>query len=205
MNARTSAIDRLRGLPAVFRSGPFLLQSGLTKESAQVLLSRWSTRGLIEPLGGRTGIYFNLIADPNGAETRLGEAVTLRFPEVLVCAASILHAAAWTTQTPHTVYVAVLASESLPTFDRIELCPRPRAWFSAVETCKAVGLNPLYGMRALTPAFAWQDMETFLPGMLGEDDLDENRLLAAQKQIEAARNALSRWRKPSSKACRPEG
>lgn len=184
-----SSVSRLRQLPPVFRHGNLLLQQGASQNSVKVMLSRWATAGLVEPLGGRSGIYFNLIADSSGPETRFSEAIQLRFPEAIVCGPSVLHQEGWITQIPQSIHIAVLKQESQPNIRGIELHERAKDWFIAVQ--EGIVEHGLYGMPSLKPAWAMEDILVFETGVIGIEDIDEDCMAEAEFECSQARTRLS--------------
>lgn len=189
VNKRMSSVSRLKQLPPVFRHGNLLLQQGASQDSVKVMLSRWAAAGLVEPLGGRSGIYFNLIADPTGPETRLSEAIQLRFPEAIVCGPSVLHQEGWITQIPQHTHIAVLKQESQPNIRGIALHERTKEWF--VATHEGIIEHGLYGLPSLKPAWAMEDMLVFERGVIGIEDVDEDCIDEAELDCSRARAALS--------------
>lgn len=59
-----SAYERLMALPPVFH----INELGETYNYARNSINRWRQRGVIVPIGHRSGVYFNLVADPQAPE-----------------------------------------------------------------------------------------------------------------------------------------
>lgn len=144
---RTSSLLRLRDLPPVFDLREVERAMGCSRNAAKVTCSRWKRAGLVSALGPRNvGVFFNLIADPNGLLTRRAEALQrlLRRPAVLV-GPMALHAHGWTTQRPHRLQLAVPITRevrSLPTLDHgLRLLPRSIRWFSALAETAEPGVE----------------------------------------------------------------
>jgi len=125
-----SNLARLRALPELFT----LTQLGATLNSptASTYVARWRDQGLIAPFG-KTGLYFNLLANPQSPRERAMQALTLLFPSAVIISASVLHDAGWTTQIPRTVQVAVSVRPSYPQLEDFTLLPRRRTWYTEMH------------------------------------------------------------------------
>jgi hypothetical protein len=183
------AVSRLRELPETFTFATFLRVSGLSADAAAVYLRRWRTKGLIEPAGDRAGIYFNRIRQPEIDSSRRIAALLFEYPSAILCGESVLHAAGWITQIPAQHSVAVLQRRSYVTLHGFRIYGRSRSWFEKVHEPVSSKRNlPIYGLRALPPAYALADLyadpKAWHPDM---DDLD-----IPPAQFRAIRGAANR-------------
>jgi len=155
-----AALDRLRALPEVFSLRRVMAtfdEPDVRRATriASVYLDRWVRDGLVQAYGGRTGVYFNLIRNPQAPSQRRDEALRLVFPSAVLAGASVLHDAGVTTQIPHRIEVAVLRRKSYPNLPELELLPRPQAWFEAMRPY--VLFQDGVGLPRLLPAAALAD------------------------------------------------
>jgi hypothetical protein len=128
-----STIDRLLELPVVFSladAGKTGAGTGepLGGEHLHTFLARAVKRGRIASAGPKSGIYYNLVRDPN-ARTRVLEAARKAYPSSVVVGAAVLHAHGWTTQVPHVIDVAVMARRSRRPIDGVHFVERTRSWY----------------------------------------------------------------------------
>lgn len=210
---RMSAMQRLRMLPEVFTAKDIEHRFGMTRGDAHGYASRWAAADLVRRAGPRAGVYYNLLKDPTAPDTRRMEALLRVTRGAVAIGATSLHAAHWTTQRPRRDEVAVLTGpgrRSHPEIDGILICPRPLRWFRAVAGAlradlglKLVALDPAWAL-----ADAWARRERPAErARLGEggrtaynalhepwpaevDDLEEECLAQAKRQIEAAFTSL---------------
>ena len=156
---RISALQRLRSLAPVFSLADLEVLFDFEPVVARVTAGRWCKARLAERLGG--GVYFNLIADPDGPRSRMGEALDklLRRPVVLVGGA-VLHRAGWTTQVHRSFDIAVPVARGKRTLPRIRLghalVPRTAHWHAVLRAHVAPELG-LPGIPSLTPEMALAD------------------------------------------------
>jgi hypothetical protein len=185
----TSALSRLRELPEAFTFAAFCKYTGLSNNAAAVCLRRWKLKGLVESAGDRAGIYFNKLKSIQIDDSLRIDALLFEYPSATLCGESVLHAAGWITQIPARMSVAVLARASYITLHGFDMHGRSRAWFKMVHDARAVDAERVYGLRALTPAFAladlYKDPKAWHPDV---DDLDipegeSSTLLLAAKML----------------------
>lgn len=156
--------ERLMQLPEVFSLSTLVRFTGMSRDSAKVLASRWNERGLVASAGPRAGVYFNRVRDPSGHRANAIRALVMKYPSATLCGASVLHAAGWTTQIPSAVHVAIETRPSYSSIDGVTLHPRPVAWFrfmhqhDAWQSAGQAEENATYGLRALAPAWALADL-----------------------------------------------
>lgn len=153
------ALERLRNLPEVFNVNTSSRLMGMPKPTVLAYLTRWKAKAWVEQAGPRSGIYFNLLANPLAADQHRISALLMAYPSALLTGESVLHAAGWITQIPQQIHVAVEKRRSYVQLSGIVLHPKPIGWFKTVAV-----LQPLqakfntYGLRSLPPAWALADL-----------------------------------------------
>lgn len=164
---RVQGYERLRSLPAVFALhdlrpglpvGSLAAGApGLTDGAERVALARWAARGMVRPAGPKLGRYYNLVADPRGADANLGAVLLAEFRSVVVVGATALSDAHWTTQIPQVLTVAVPRARTLPRVDGAEIYGRPPEWFAAVRGAVRAAERGRFGLASLPPEMALAD------------------------------------------------
>ncbi|WP_029954257.1 hypothetical protein [Achromobacter sp. DH1f] len=157
---RVSAIARLKSLPAVFSLAELCRLQKMPVEAAKVWVKRMARADLIQFVGPRAGLYFNLLRFPNAPQDNLLEAVGRLYPDAVVLGAHVLHAYGWVTQIPQIIDVAVTPRRSMAAVNGVHLCPRPRTWYLEQQAAGAIlryGESP-FALDSLTPAAALQDL-----------------------------------------------
>ena len=187
----SSARDRLSVMPAVFTTSMFINeQCYSSRKYADAALSRLCAAGHLERCG--EGIYYNLIADPTGPQTREMEALTLalRRPAILV-GGNALKLGGWTTQLWQLADIAVPATRTTRSaprrIGRHHISVRPMQWFNVLwqagidahgyERGMMVTLAPsayaladmLLAPRLLPPSLQSADR---LPSIVPSDEID---------------------------------
>jgi len=164
--------QRLRALPEVFtRNDMAAIHFDGDKNKASVYLSRWKKMGLVTSFGS-SGVYFNLLRNPDAARDGSLTALGLLFPEAVIIGASALHDVGWTTQIPMTTDVAVKRRASYPAPPGFNLHPRSVAWFRTMhDYIDLVGFPRLSPDAAL--ADAWLHAGMWHPDL---DDLESDEI-----------------------------
>jgi hypothetical protein len=192
--SRMSVIERLASLPDVFDLGIFHLKTGIDRASAKVMLSRWAAKGYVELAGPKAGIYFKRLGSTMDRSEQIAAAVSFLYPSSTVCGATILHRAAWTTQIPRQLHVAIETRPSVVLLNDVVLHERRVDWFkliSAHDGFEAQSIQDRESMRALKPAWALADMYAQRDGWVpDEDDLDLPEDDKTQKAIAQAQETL---------------
>lgn len=156
---RIPAFVRLRELPPVFDLRDVAVAFDWDANQSRVFCTRAVDQGLARRSGPRTGIYYNLVVDPEAHQRRIGEALQKCMPSTVIIGSSALHAGEWTTQRPHVLEVAVPRTRALrtfPKFDGVHIVFRDRYWYEAVA--KELKSDPLQrSLRTLGPAAALAD------------------------------------------------
>lgn len=157
-----SAIKRLRELPPLFRGSEVTLKFDWDSKQASHYLWLWKKRGLLEPLGGHSDVYANLLV---AAEANWEAALLMARPSAVVVGIECLRRAGWTTQVPARPQVAINpALGGAFSNTRFELEVRDKAWFESVRSARCVIKPESASDRsqasapALRPACALADM-----------------------------------------------
>jgi hypothetical protein len=198
MRTYVSGAERLRRLPEVFSVNTLGLLMNIPKPTALVYLSRWRAKAWVEPAGPRCGVYFNLVRNPQSTREHRALALLMEYPGATLMGASVLHAFGWTTQIPTRMHVAVERRRIYVQFTGFDLHPKSLEWFRTVAYAKAKGAYiPIYGLRAITPAWALADLfETPNAWHPESDDLDVPQRY--ETSIVKARNFLRALRRHAS-------
>jgi hypothetical protein len=147
-----SAVERLLGLPGVFRGADLTVRFQWTSKTASQYIYLWKNRGLIDGLGGHSDVFVNLLAArPPDWE----KALLAAMPSAVAIGVDALRQAGWTTQIPARPEIAVNASRPVFTASRFEVLPRCPEWFGLASSgiLRGDGLLPV-----LRPAWALADM-----------------------------------------------
>lgn len=172
---RVSAVTRLKDLPAIFSLADLCRLQEMPVEAAKVWVKRMARTGLIQFVGPRAALYFNVLRYPSSPQDNLLEAVGRLYPDAVVLGAHVLHAYGWVTQIPQIVDVAVTPRRSMAAINGVHLCPRPRAWYREQQDAGAIlryGESP-FTLDSLTPAAALQDLRTNGTGEMWIPDPDD--------------------------------
>lgn len=153
------ALSRLKNLPEVFNVNTLSRLMGMPKPTVLATLTRWKAKAWVEQAGPRSGIYFNLLANPQAADEHRIDALRMAYPSAMVMGESVLHAAGWITQIPQQLHVAVEKRRSYVQLTGIALHPKPLSWFKTVGILqpRQAKFNT-YGLRTLPPAWALADL-----------------------------------------------
>jgi hypothetical protein len=180
---------RLKSLPEVMNLNTLSRMMGVSRQMAQTYLTRWKSRGWIEPAGPRAGIYFNLIANSAAAEEHRIVALLMAYPSALLMGESVLHAAGWITQIPAEIQVAVEKRLSYRRIHGFVINPRTIQWFVTAQIIAPDKAKfATYGLRSLTPAYALMDLycsEGAWHPEINDLDLPDDALPSILKACEA--------------------
>lgn len=172
---RKSSIEKLRSLPACFTDKTFARLFNMSMAATQVSLHRMKEAGLIDTAGVRSGVYFNLIADPNAKDTYAVDALLHVYPTAVLMGESVLHAAGWITQIPSAISVVVIQRPSYQSLEGFSVRGRPIEWFkshaSKFISPEAAEFNT-YGLKSLPPVLALADLYANEGFVFDADDLD---------------------------------
>lgn len=174
---RVSAFARLRTLPALFRGNQLTLKFQWSSRTASQYLYTWGKAGMVEPLGGHTDVYANLVVAPS---PNWEEALMMARPKGVMTGLEVLRRAGWITQIPHRAAVALPGTRAGFVCRHFELTPRPPGWFERVKLAVDTGGAPFVGLRRqavpmLQPGWALADLlktQTWGACGLQPDDVD---------------------------------
>lgn len=153
------ALERLKNLPEVFNVNTLSRLMGMPKPTVLATLTRWKAKAWVEQAGPRSGIYFNLLANPQAADEHRIGALLMAYPSAMLMGESVLHAAGWITQIPQQLHVAVEKRRSYVQLTGIALHPKPLDWFKTVDVLQPREAKfSTYGLRTLPPAWALADL-----------------------------------------------
>jgi hypothetical protein len=164
------ALERLKDLPEVFNVNTLSRLMGMPKPTVLAYLTRWKAKAWVEQAGPRSGIYFNLQANPLAASEHRISALLMAYPSAMLMGESVLHAAGWITQIPQQIHVAIEKRRSYVQLSGIALHPKPLDWFKTVAILqpKQAKFNT-YGLRSLPPVWALADPMAWHPDV---DDVE---------------------------------
>lgn len=150
---QVSAIERLRSLPEIFRGGDLTVRFQWPSRRASHYLYLWKNRGLVEPLGGHSDVFANLLRNPHPDWEK---ALQMAMPSAVIVGVEALRRAGWTTQVPSRPEVAVDATGPVFSTERFVIKSRSPSWFETVHD-GLVGDRRL-GPPVLSPAWALADL-----------------------------------------------
>lgn len=158
LEPRRDSRSMLQSLPAVVDLRDLQALLGMSRPYAKNAASRWTTKGYLSPLGRRTGVYFNLIVDPNGPSSQIKVAVdkALKRPVVGI-GAFALHQHGWTVHRPQLTEIAVPIGgpdRTMPQINGIIGVARRKGWFRAVLPLSEAGVD---GFLCAPPEYALAD------------------------------------------------
>lgn len=147
-----SAFERLNKLPAIFKGSDVTMLFGWSGTTAASYIAQWTKKGIVKPLGGRAGIYFNLVVQ---REYDLEAGLRRAIPMATKMGVDALREAGWTTQVISQVEVAVPDDGPVYSIDGFDLQPRSARWF---EMASGGVIDDRMGLRRLRPEWALADM-----------------------------------------------
>jgi hypothetical protein len=153
MRQQTSAIVRLQSLPPVFRGSDLTIRFQWTSKTASQYLYLWKRRGLVQPLGGHSDVYANLLISPTPDWEK---ALLTAMPSAVTIGIEALRQAGWTTQVPHRPTVAVNGERPVFSVQLFDVAARDPQWFEAARSGMQGDRSP--GLPVLRPAWALADM-----------------------------------------------
>lgn len=168
----TSARERLLQLG---RFGPFFQGShtmqlfGWSPKAAAHYLWLWSRQRLVKPLGGKSDVFFNLVADPS-AENHVEAAIRRVMPGAVVGPFNVLHDSGVTTQRTGSLQLLVRPNERRFSIDGAQVETRPPSWWMAIERVKGTDPGGEESLARLLPGAAIAD--SAMSGAFDPDDID---------------------------------
>lgn len=170
MKTYVSSVQRLMHLPDVFRGSDLTIRFQWSSKTASQYLYLWRRRGLIQPLGGHSDVYANLLLAPH---PNWEKAARLAMPSATLIGLESLRRAGWITQIVQRPQVAVSMLDRRYAIEPYEVVTRPPSWF---ECCRAAILRQgPEALPVLHPAWSLIDLlkhEGWQRCGLDPDDLD---------------------------------
>ena len=196
----TSARDRLMRLAdfGPFFEGKHAMQVfDWSPKAAAHYLWLWARQGLVKPLGGKSDVFFNLVADRT-AENRIETAILRAMPGAVVGPLNVLNESGLTTQRPGTLQLLVRPDERQFTIVGAKVQSRPPTWWSAIDRANGIEPGNEESLARLTPGAAIAD-SALSPGGPDPDDIDFEAVKPAERRraLKVLR-MLSRARSPSA-------
>lgn len=154
-----TALQTLLTLDEIFTADA-LLAHGLASESqANTWLMRATEGGYIVPAGVHSGVYYNLMKDPQGPQRRRLQVVQLLYPTSVLVGPSALDSGNLATESGQSVDVAILKRPTTRTIDGVNIVMRENSWYRVHEPRFIAAQNAL-SLPRLTPADAILDANT---------------------------------------------
>lgn len=150
---QVSALERLRGLPDVFRGADLTVRFDWTSKTASQSLYQWKQRDLIGALGGHSDVFVNLVVSPY---PQWEKALRLAMPTAVIVGLEALRQGGWSTQVPHRPSVAVSRDQSVFTVNPFEVESRAPAWFQTAAA--GIVKRSASSLPILKPAWALADL-----------------------------------------------
>ncbi len=147
-----SASQRLLALPEVFTGSEAALTFGWTSGVTSTYLANWRKAGFVRSLGGRSDVHMNLLVNRQVNPLR---ALKRAYPRCIRIGVDVLREAAWTTQIPQRIEVAIPKGCTPYAIEWVDLTARTESWFKAVEPGIEEGDD---GPDSLSPIWALGDM-----------------------------------------------
>lgn len=169
----TSGRDRLMRLAdfGSFFEGRHAMQVfDWSPKTAAHYLWLWSRQGLVKPLGGKSDVFFNLVAD-YAAENRIEAAIRRVMPGAVVGPLNVLHESGLTTQRPGTLQLLVRPDERQFKIAAAQVESRPPSWWAAIDLANGVDPGSEEFLARLTQGAAIAD-SALSRGGLDPDDID---------------------------------
>ncbi len=144
----------------------------MTPGAARVALTRWKTDGLAAPAGLRTGLWYNLVREPQGAEVLLGSVLKRHFGSPIIIGPTILNSYGWTPQAPHVLTIAVPFARTYAEVEGVHVHGRRIEWYGLVHKAWMKAERGHFQLAALPPEVALADAlshEETLAGLKPDD------------------------------------
>jgi len=162
-----------RSLPAVISKNELARLTNKNDTELKISVNNWVKVGSLKKAGPRSGIYYNLVNDPDW-KNHIAEAVLKKYPSAILAGPTVLHAFGCQTQIPSKMWVIILKARTNVEMDGVEFMPRPLRWYA-----KNKPEQQLFGLPSLSPKQALDDGEKHknIPGSWVPDmddiDIDE--------------------------------
>ena len=172
---RRSAREWLLTMPEVFSVGELALVMGCPRTEASQYLWRWRDKTMVRGLGGKSGIFINLVQNPSAAtdSARWERALLKAMPSSMIGGYEALAGSGLTTQVTHQRFVIVSNTDSAFEIDGAEVHRRPVPWMNRLVREGAVIADaPGEAVPRLRPGAALADLARYGPSTPDADDID---------------------------------
>ncbi len=178
--SQVSAIERLQGLPPVFRGSELTIKFHWTSKTASHYLYLWKKRKLVAPLGGHSDEFVNLLRSDSPDWER---ALMLVHPSAVLMGLEALRQCGWSTQIPARPTVAVDEGEPHMAIEHFAIVRKPQRWMRAAR--QGLCHQKTTGIPVLRPAWALADLiksEGWGACGLQPDDIDWDAVTSEDKK-----------------------
>lgn len=163
-------LQKLATLGPWFHAADALRLTGFSSATLKQSLWYWSKNKLIEPLGGRSGLYYNstffALADKN-----IRQALAMVTPSSVDASLSILTRHGLWTQHSHTIRLINKPNDLAYKIENVDFEIRKANWFMRLRENGAIKIDGY--MFSLTPAAVLADVLLYDPDLAPDpDDLD---------------------------------
>ena len=161
---RRSAREWLLSLPEVFSVRELALVMGCPRTEASQYLWRWRDKAMVRGLGGKSGVFINLVRDPSAATdgARWERALLKAMPSSIIAGYEVLAGSGLTTQVTHQRFVIVSNTDSAFEIDGAEVHRRPVPWMNRLVREGAVIADaPGEAVPRLRPGAALADLARY--------------------------------------------
>lgn len=173
MATQISSIQRLQSLPGLFSGKDLTVRFQWTSKAASQYLYLWKKRGLVQPLGGHSDVFANLLVQP---QPDWETALRLAMPSAVIVGVEALRRGGWTTQVPSQPEVFVQVGESQFTVERFSVKPKSARWFEDSKPgIRDHCLRPAWALAEMLKNAGWHETA------LQPDDIDWERLRAQDR------------------------
>lgn len=180
MTAHTTTLQKLAGLPPVFKGSEACLALGLDSKTLSQYLWRWTRADLIKPLGGKSDVYFNALLKPESLLQR-PVAIHKAMPTAIQAGHAALMGSGVTTQFSYRDYLIVPPSARRFQIEHAVVHTRPRRWIERLYNMGGIVSGDL---PSLTPGAALCDLVLFdRESVPDPDDIDGEMLEAKDKAL----------------------
>jgi hypothetical protein len=173
--ARRSGREWLLALPEVFSVAEVALVMGCPRTEASQYLWRWRTSRLVQPLGGKSGVFMNLVRRPDAAiDGSVWERALLKaMPSAMIGGHEVLADSGLTTQVTRQRYVLVSNVDSAFELEGAEVHRRPVPWMNRlVREGGVIADAPGAIVPRLRPGAALADLARYSPSAVDPEDVD---------------------------------
>lgn len=170
--ARIASVQRLANLPEIFTAHDVIARAAVDPGRIDQLMWRWSMSGLVQSLGGRAEVWFNLVKRGDIDRHRWERAVRMALPQVVVAGHALLMRAGVTTQMSSTEYLLRPARSKSCEVHGAQLHERPAVWMRRLHEAGAIDFSGVLPELRVGAAIA--DLDVHEPGVIdGDIDWDD--------------------------------